>query len=281
MLLVADSGATKCDWKFDDLEIPKLNTIGFNPFFQTKEIIYNETKSNTDLMSKADAVDKLFFYGSGCSSDDRKAYVKEALQPLFPNANINVDHDLVAAALATCGNDPGIACILGTGSNSCYYDTGYLYEDVPALGNRLGDEGSGSYFGRKILSSFLYKRLPKYLHDRLVEDYGLSKEKIFDGVYKNAHENVFMASYMKVLSDFRDRPWVVKLVYDGMIEFIDIHVTGYKQHREVPVHFIGSVAYYFKDILQDACDHFGVEMGKVIKQPIHNLVDYHISEEAK
>lgn len=278
MLLVADSGATKCDWKYEAEELPKYSTMGFNPFFQTKEIIYSETKGNSDLMAKASEVSELFFYGSGCSSKDRKDYVKDALQPLFPNAKINIDHDLVAAALATCGNDPGIACILGTGSNSVYFDKGEMYEDVPALGNRLGDEGSGSYFGRKILSGFLYKRLPQYLHDKLATDWGLDKETIFEGVYRNPHENVYLASHMKVLSDFRDRPWVVKLIYDGLCEFLDIHVTGYKEHRDVPVHFIGSVAYYFNDILLDACAHYGITIGKIIKQPIHDLVQYHIDE---
>lgn len=276
MILVADSGSTKCDWLYEDKELPKFSTMGFNPFFQTQEIISRETKGNDGLMKKASDVSALYFYGAGCSSQDRKEYVKEALQPIFPNAQIEIDHDLIAAALATCGNEPGIACILGTGSNSVYFDKGQMYEDVPALGNRLGDEGSGSYFGRKILSGFLYKRLPQYLHDTLKNEWGLDKEKIFEGVYRNKHENVFLASHMKVLSDFNDKPWVVKMIYDGLCEFLDIHVTGYKEHRDVPVHFIGSVAYYFKDILQDACDHYGINMGKVIKQPIHDLLDYHV-----
>lgn len=278
MILVADSGSTKCDWMIatPDHHIPKFSTMGFNPFFHSQDLIIETLKSSEEATKYASSIKQVFFYGAGSSSADRKAHITGALDQFFVEADISVDHDLMGAAYATCGKEAGISCILGTGSNSCYFDGKDVYEAVPALGHRLGDEGSGSYFGRKILSQFLYKRLPDYLHDKLVNDYGLTKEIIFESVYRKPNENVYLASFMKSLSDFRDKEWVNNLVYDGMCDFMDIHVTCYDNHKEVPVHFIGSVSYYFKDVLEKVCEKFGIRLGKVIKQPIYNLVDYHL-----
>ncbi len=283
MILVADSGATKCDWKFaknghngNEEELPKVSTMGFSPFFHSKDFIADEIRKEADLNAQATEVDKIFYYGTGCSSEDRKEHIKTALQAIFNKADILVDHDLTGAALAACMGEEGIACILGTGSNSCYFKDGKVFEDVPALGHKLGDEGSGAYFGKKILRGFLYRRLPDYLMDKLKNEYGLSKEIIFDNVYVQGHENVYMASFMKSLSEFKEERWVKDFIRTGLKEFADIHITGYENYKEVPVNFIGSVAYYFQDDLQFVADHFGFKIGRIIKQPIHNLVEYHL-----
>lgn len=280
MILVADSGSTKCDWMLatEDQSIPKFSTMGFNPFFHSKEKIVSTLKESQEAVKYAASIQQVYFYGAGSSSPDRKAHIADALAQFFPKARIEVDHDLIGAAFSTCGDDPGISCILGTGSNSCYFDGKEVYEAVPALGHRLGDEGSGSYFGRKILSKFLYKRLPSYLHEKLVEDYGLTKEVIFENVYRQPNENVYLASFMKSLSDFKDEKWVKELIFDGMTEFVDIHVTCYENYQDVPVHFIGSVSYYFQDILEEVCKSFDIKLGNIIKQPIYNLVDYHVAK---
>ncbi len=277
MILVADSGATKCDWMFvsENEEPVKVSTIGFSPFFHSEAFITNNIKQSTEFKKRAELVDQIYYYGTGCSSKPRKAHMQRALKAVCSNASIYVDHDLNGAAYAACMGEEGIACILGTGSNACYFNGVGIEEGVPALGHRLGDEGSGSYFGRKLLSKYLYKRLPEYLQNKLENDYGLNKEIIFENVYSKPHENVYLASFMKSLSDFKEEKWVVDFIYSGLAEFADIHITSLPKHQEIPVNFVGSVAYYFQHILQRVSDDFGFTIGRIVKQPIYNLIEYH------
>ncbi len=277
MILVADSGATKCDWMYADGDkiSDKVSTMGFSPFFHTEELIIEKIREKEHLASVADKMSKVFYYGTGCSSTDRKQKIQKALQKVFVNAKVEVDHDLNGAAVATCMGEPGIACILGTGSNSCYYDGKDVFEEVPSLGHRLGDEGSGYHFGKQLLRLFLYKRLPDYLMDKLSNDYGLDKEKIFANVYKEGYVNTYLASFMKSVSDFNNEKWVKEFIYKGLSEFADFHIKVYKNYDLLPVNFVGSIAYYFKHVLEDVAKDNGFEIGRVIKQPINNLVEFH------
>lgn len=283
MLLVADSGSTKADWKlFDGEKVhdKKFVSKGFNPFFHDKEFILTELAQNEDLKKVAAKISKLYFFGAGCSSADRNEVIAEGLRGFFPNAEVIVDHDLKGAVYSIYDEgEASIVSILGTGSNSAFYDGEKLVENIPALSYVLGDEGSGSYYGKRILASYLYNRLPPKMHRELQEAYGLTKEGIFDRVYNQPNANVYLASFAKFLSDHKEYHYVKRLVYQGMLEFMDIHICGYEGYQNVPAHFIGSIAYYFEDILREVASRRQIKVGKIIKQPIHTLTDYLVERE--
>lgn len=278
MLLIADSGSTKCDWRLvaEDKSYTEITSIGLNPYFHDEDFIENELKSNAKLMEHADRVTAVFFYGAGCSSTALKRTVDRGLSRVFQKAQIYVDHDLVAAAFAVYEGEPCISCILGTGSNSCHFNGDIVREEVPALAFILGDEGSGSYFGKKVLADFLYKKLPENLHNALRDKHGLNKDVIMDRVYMKPNANVFLASFMKTITEFKDEPYVREMIVNGLVHFLENHVMCYRDYKTVKTHFIGSVAHYNQDLLAEAADKCGVKMGKILKKPIDGLYDYHI-----
>lgn len=279
MYLIADSGSTKCDWMLVDeqgKEIESFTTMGFNPFFHDEHIIANAIRNNPGLFASAASVELVFLYSAGCSSRELKLVVERGLKHIFKQANVYVDHDLVAAAFATYNGKPGISCILGTGSNSCFFDGDNVSEEVPALGYILGDEGSGSYYGKKLLAEFLYHKLPKSISGILENQYKVTKKDIFENVYMKPHANVYLASFMKIFSDHRDNPWVVETIANGSRLFLQNHVQCFPNYRKVPVHFVGSIAYYFEDILRNVAGRMDIQTGNIIQKPIYGLVDYHI-----
>lgn len=278
MILIADSGSTKCDWMVvtKDNHRTKTHTMGFNPFFHDTELISEKLMENEYLVKVRKNIDNVFFYGAGCSSVDRNNIVLKALKQVFTDATtIKVDHDLTGAALATANDSPGIACILGTGSNSCQYDGNQITENIPALGYILGDEGSGSYFGKQMLSDWLYNRMPEKLAVEFGKRYEISKESIFESVYNKPHANVFLASFMRFASDHKHHPYFRQMIYQGLAHFISIHVWCYKNFRQVPVHFVGSIAYYFDEELREVARNHRFTVGKIEKRPIDPLGDYH------
>jgi len=278
MVLIVDSGSTKSDWVLlkgaNDRELFK--TMGFNPYFHNETIISNAIKQNEDLFRYTDQIEQVFYYGAGASNEDLKSIVRRALKKVFTKAEVMVDHDLVACAYATYTGVPAISCILGTGSNSCHFDGETVTEEVPALAYILGDEGSGSYFGKKLLSAFLYKHLPKAISDDLEKKFVLNKDVIMENVYMMPHANVYLASFMRFIAEHKEDPWVDETVYMGLNEFIRVHVCCFKDHQEVPVHFIGSVGYFFRDQLERAAKEYGITIGTVTRKPIDGLVDYHL-----
>ncbi len=278
MYLIADSGSTKCDWMLlkDNNQTELFSTMGFNPFFHNETIISNAIINNKDLAQYADKVELIFLYSAGCSSKELKQIVERGLKLVFSKAHIYVDHDLVGAAFSTYSGTPGITCILGTGSNSCFFDGDIVSEEVPALGYILGDEGSGSYFGKKLLADYLYKKLPQEIHTVLQNDFKLSKKEIFESVYMKPHANVYLASFMKIFSSFKELPYVKETVAKGMAHFLQNHVCCFPNYKKVPVHFIGSIAYHFESILHQEAEKLDIQVGNIIKKPIDGLVSYHL-----
>ena len=182
---------------------------------------------------------------------------------------------MIGSAHATCENKPGIACILGTGSNSCYFDGTAIYEEVPALAYILGDEGSGSFYGKRLLADFLYKRLPASIYETLKNDYNLNKDKILQNTYFEKNANVYLASFAKVLHQHKNEKYVQNIVAFGMHTFLDIHVKCYKNYQEVPVHFVGSIAFHFRDILKNECSKLNIKLGNIVQKPIEKLAVHH------
>ena len=280
MILVADSGSTKCDWIFTDGESIRLSfhTMGFNPFFHNSELIESEIRKNIELTKVAPMVEHVYFYGAGASHEDRNEIIAKALRAVFNKAQVVVDHDLTGSVYATCGDEPGIACILGTGSNSCYFDGKDIHEEVPALGYVLGDEAGGTFYGKELLRMFLYNELPEKIHNGLKEKFNLTKESIFEAVYNKPNPNVYLASFMRFLSDQREEKWVRDFIYNGFSKFINIHIWKYENHKDVPVHFVGSVAYHFSDLLREACKIHRLNVGVITSEPVINLVEYHLKK---
>lgn len=278
LILIADSGSTKCDWLLLDINgnyQDSYKTMGFNPFFHSTELIASKIAENQSLKGISQRVRNVYFYGAGCSTPYYNSIVEKALKISFPNAENKVGHDLEGAAYAGYFGEPTIVCILGTGSNSCFFDGKAVHEEVPALGYILGDEGSGSYFGKMLLADYLYKRLPADLHASFFKEYGLDKAAIFQKVYNEPGANVYLAGFTRFLGQYVDHPFIYPKLVDGMRHFLDVHVCCFKNNRNVQINFIGSVAFYFGKALQQACDEMGLRLGHIVKQPIQNLVEYH------
>jgi glucosamine kinase len=280
MKFVVESGSTKANWALVNNEgtiVATYDTMGFNPFFHHSDFIGEHIRKNKKLVELAPQIDTVFFYGSGCSSDHFKQIVVQGLIRVFDQAAVYVDHDLIAAAYATYTGEPCISCIIGTGSNSCYFDGKNLTEEVPALAYILGDEGSGSYFGKRLLVDYLYKKLAPGIREDLEATYPLSEAIVFENVYQKPFANVYLAGFTPFIYKHRSEPYFAKMIEDGLALFLENHVCCYPNFREVPTHFVGSVAYYFSDTLKRAAERLNITVGTIIRQPIERLVAYHLN----
>lgn len=276
MKVIVDSGSTKADWKFITPESEQeLNTMGFNPVFHNSDQIEKEIlrafEGKVDFSQEAD----IYFYGSGCWDKKRKLVIENGLKRVFPHASIDVHHDLLGAARATCGNLPGISCIIGTGSNTCLYDGKDVIDNVTNLGYLCGDEGSGTHLGKKLIRHYFYRELPKALEQSLEEFIGGGKQVVLDTVYSGDPPNVYLASFTRFMSEHMDHPFIQRILYRSFAEFVDRHVRKYHGHMSLQVHFIGSIAYIFQDMLKIVLTERAMQHGIFIKQPIDNLVQYH------
>lgn len=276
MIVVADSGSTKADWKIiDKEETHSFSTMGFNPVFHSDQVIYTELSKAVDTNTSVKAAEKVYYYGSGCWDTKRKDVVARALRKVFEKAEIKVAHDLLAAARATCGSDPGIACILGTGSNSCLFDGEQVTDNVTNLGFLIGDEGSGTHIGKMLIRAYFYRELPKDLVEKLEKLIPGGKDEILDNVYENGSPNVYLASLTKFMSKNLEHPIIQKMLFESFGVFIDRHVRKYDRHIKLPIHFIGSVAYHFQDIIRLVLEERAMHAGNFIQKPIDHLVSYH------
>jgi N-acetylglucosamine kinase-like BadF-type ATPase len=276
MILVADSGSTKCDWITIDQGVigEKSSTVGFNPYFCDESFILNGLSSNSSLVAIKGKVKEIHFYGAGCSSPERNDIVRHALQKFFPEADVEVEHDVLASAIATCGNHPGLACILGTGSNSCYYDGKIVHDSNFGLGYIMGDEGSGSYFGKKLITHYLYGILPEPTLSAFQSRYLMNKEIMIEHVYASPGANVWLASFAKFFTEHPNDVWVRKMVQKGFEEFFDLAVINYPDYRKLEVHFVGSIAFYFEDILRAVGASREAKVGRIVRQPILGLAEF-------
>lgn len=280
MILVADSGSTKTDWMIVDEKSPmhKYSTAGFNPYFHDRSFIIDELKKNTELLNLSPKIKAIRFFGAGCSSPERNEVVRGALAEFFTNAEIHVESDMVGAVLSTCGDEQGIVGILGTGSNSRFYDGGKIHKNNFGLGFIMGDEGGGSYFGRKLITHYLYGIMPENITKKFNEQFEMNKEIMIANVYNNPKANVWLASFAKFFVDNREDEWVKKIVRKGMEEFFELYVCSYPNFKEVNVHFVGSMAYYFDEIIRDIAHERQVHLKKIVRHPINHLAEYFLSK---
>ncbi|SVC14301.1 uncharacterized protein METZ01_LOCUS267155 [marine metagenome] len=277
MILIADSGSTKCSWVVCDLEgnlIEKCKTIGFNPFFTNKESIIKHLDSSTLDKYKHD-IKEVFFYGAGCSTKEKNKIIAQPLDMFFNNAQIIISHDIEAACYATYNGKPNISCILGTGSNSCFFDGKEIVENAPALGFLIGDEASGNYFGKKILNLYLNKKLPDDLKKKLESEFETNLSIIKNKTYNNNRANAFLAEYFPFVSNNKKHPIIKELIYKTLEKFFNLHIICYKNFDQVEINFVGSVAYYLTDEIHTTSEKYNCRIGKIIQDPIDGLINYH------
>ncbi|MFN3760115.1 MAG: N-acetylglucosamine kinase [Algoriphagus aquaeductus] len=276
MILIADSGSSKTDWRVIDRDgqISQYRGVGFNPYYMTAEEMSIQMRHDF-LVNLQEEIEVIFYYGAGCAAPERKQEVAEALRSIFSRAEIHVDHDLAAAAHATCGHSPGIACILGTGSNSCDYDGERITATRPAAGYILGDEGGGCYIGRKFLQDFIHEEMPSKIREAAIERFHLTQHIIQDHVYRQPYPSRYMASFCRFISENKSDPYCYGLFYNSFKDFFAKHVCKYTHYREKPVSFVGSIAYYNSDILRKAALDTGIQVNLIIESPIAGLTLYH------
>jgi N-acetylglucosamine kinase-like BadF-type ATPase len=280
MILIADSGSTKTDWLLSDKKelTIEIETIGFNPFFHTTEYVLAHLNKSKPLLQHASQITEIKFYGSGCSSEERKQVIADAFKQFFPNAHILVDHDMLGAALASCFDNPGLVAILGTGSNIAFWDGKNLRPTNHGLGYVLGDEGSGSYFGRKLITHFLYGVMPDDLKNKFYQVYRMDKETAIEHVYHKPNANVYLASFSRFLSQNDSHPYIQNLLHSGLTEFAETSILVYPEHTLYPVHFIGSIAFHFKSILTGISVEKNFKVGKIMVRPVEELLRYFINK---
>lgn len=274
--LIADCGATKSEWGLvDNGKSKSIITQGISPYFLDTEQIRNLLLKELKPRLRNSSVGEIYYYGTGCANPDNARSVKKALKQVFPDAFIEVTHDLVAAARALCGDKKGIACILGTGSNSCYYNGKRIVKNSPGLGYVLGDEGSGAYLGKKVLQYYLYGTFDDELRGRFDVTYLTNTTEILENVYKKPLPNRYLAGFTKFLAENRNHYMIENIIEDGLNDFFFNHLCKYNETWNYPVNFVGSVAFGFRDVLRHLCNSYEFELGKVIKKPMSGLIEYH------
>lgn len=279
MVAIVDSGSTKSDWVIlDDFKkvFLKTETIGFNPNFINKELITPEIQKNSNLISVKNSITKVFFYGSGCGVEKNRETMETELKKVFHKAEIIVKEDLMAAAYAAYKGKPAIVCILGTGSNSCYFDGKDVKIELPSLGFLMGDEGSGSAIGKQLVRRYFMKKLPADLHHEFEADYKLTIEDALKNMYHAPRPNAYLADFNKFVVERKDHPYFVNMISEEMKGFFEYQVMPYQEANDAEINFIGSIAYYYENILRSVAEQLNLNVGHVVQKPIESLVDYHI-----
>jgi glucosamine kinase len=280
MILIADSGATKTDWRLvhSRQDIRTFQTSGFNPFFVDSIHIRKEVESELVPYLDSRHVKEVFFYGAGCTAMEQCIVVEDGLKPIFPEARIKIENDLLGAARSLCGHHEGIACILGTGSNSCFFDGKNIIENVPSLGYILGDEGSGAHIGKKLLREVLSLSAPSEIRDLFSAKYNYSRVDILTHLYRQELPSRFLASFITFVKENISHPFIHSLVHDAFTDFFKTQILKYQRCREVPVCCTGSVAFYLADVLREVGKENGIEIKEIVQSPVNGLIEYHLVE---
>ena len=277
MKLIIDCGSTKADWVIlkEEKIVASFQSEGFNPNYTDKDsilgIILNESSYRTYIQE----IKEIFFYGSGCGSEMNRNIIKDIFSLIFINAKITVTHDMMAACHAVLHKNEGIVCILGTGSNSCFYDGNEITEKATSLGYILGDEGSGSYIGKTLIRDYFYKKMPEDLSSKFEEKYKINLNTLIDNVYHKNSASKYLADFSRFAYDNKEHDYIKDTLSRCFDEFIECFFLRYSNSESYEIGFVGSIAYYFKDILNKSLENHGLRLGKVIKNPIEGLIEYH------
>ena len=273
MKLIADSGSTKTAWAVAENPMHVIKTDGINPIFMDSDAIENTLRTQL-LPNLSQTITEVYFYGAGCANQEKNDVVKQALQAVFGDIKIEIASDLLGAARGLCKHQDGIACILGTGSNSCLYKNGNISWNVPALGFILGDEGSGAVLGKLLMGNLFKNQLPDEVKTDFEQTYGLSMMDVIEKVYRQPLPNRFLASFGPFISKHIAVPEMYNMVYGSLESFIVRNVKQYPTEKYA-VNFTGSIAYYFADILKDLSVKHNFKIGYISQNPLEGLIQYH------
>lgn len=276
MIILADSGSTKCDWTIvdeDNSVFKSFRTIGLNPLILSRNQIKDVLMKTADLKLNKSLINEIFFFGAGCENPDGGKRIREGLSEFFgKQVRIQVKGDIDAAVLAATSS-PGLVCIMGTGSNCCFFDGTKVIQKSPSLGYLLGDEGSGNAIGRTLLKDFYFDKMPEALQDKFVESFETDLDKVLGELYSHSYPNKYLAAFAKFAFDNLHYPYMYGLVKDHTVSFFDLNFPYYrKEVKKFPIHFVGSIGYYSKGIIKKELFKRGLEPGNFIKSPIENLI---------
>ena len=280
MKLLVDSGSTKADWiAINDAGKVLFTTqsLGLNPEVLNKEEIISRLNERFDISHNAKEVDSLFFYGAGCGTDRMKNFLTEVFQNYFPNAKVTVHEDTYAAVYATTPkNEKAIVCILGTGSNCSYFDGTVLHQKVQSLGYIAMDDCSGNRFGRHLLRGYYFNKMPADLAKEFETTYNVQPDPVKNNLYKEPNPNAYLATFAKFLIKHKDTDFCKKYIYEEMESFVENYIKQFDNYQQVPVHFIGSIAFYLKEELEEVLSKHNIKIGNVLRRPIDGLIEYHV-----
>ena len=280
MMLLADSGSTKTDWLLVSHDTTRFQSAGFNPFYQTQEVIVETMRRELLPQTEPNQVRQIFFYGAGCADEITSRPITNALAALFPLATtIEVHSDLLAAARALCGHKAGIACILGTGANNALYDGEKIINNIGSLGFWLGDEGSGGYLGKQLVVKYLHHELPEDLHEEFKKSFPeVSRLTILERAYRQPFPNRYFATFSPFLSQHLTDPFVHTLVGNAFRDFLTLYVCRHSDAAALPVHFTGSVAFHFHALLSEVLLEKNLHLGTIQRSPMTGLLRFHQSQ---
>ena len=275
-ILVAESGSTKTDWALISKgKITHFATQGIHPFFLQKEEIFSIFENELKINPIKTKLDEIHFYGAGINSEDSKNKIENCLIQYFNCKNAHTYSDMLASARATCLNEKGIACILGTGSNSCFFNGKKISHKTHSLGYILGDEGSGNHLGKKVLQYYLHNLFEDDIKKKFEAKYSNSLDEILENVYKKPFPNRYLAQYASFIFENRGNFMIENIAEDVLNDFFINHLLRYKEVWKTPVHFTGSVAFFLKDILENLCYQYELKLGNIIQRPMKGLVKFH------
>ncbi|WP_394749427.1 N-acetylglucosamine kinase [Spongiimicrobium salis] len=279
MILIVDSGATKSDWIALDNNGKELfftQTLGLSPEVLTREVIEDRLANNFELSKSKEEVSHLYFYGAGCGTDRMKTFLKEIFSDFFPNAKTEVKEDTYAAVYSTTkiGNQ-GIICILGTGSNCSYYDGNQLFQKVTSLGYILMDDGSGNFFGRKLLRDYYFHKMPQSLGIKFAKEYNLDADNIKEHLYKQPNPNTYLATFARFMIENKEHPYCKGVIDKGFQQFVNNYIMQFELATKVPINFVGSIAHYLRDELATVIERNDLILGVIRQRPIEGLMEFH------
>jgi N-acetylglucosamine kinase-like BadF-type ATPase len=281
MLLIADSGSTKCDWILYNTGKQKplrITTKGLNPSILDKKRFSKIIENTPDFYTYKNEVTSVYFFGAGCATKKSQAKAEKLISTFFVNAKVTAREDIMAAVWATTC-EPAVVCILGTGSNCCYFDGNKTHSRTPSLGYMVMDEGSGNYFGKELLKGYYYKQMPEDLRTKFESTYNLNEKKVTNKLYRSSTPNKYLAEFAHFLFENKRHPYISKLIKDGINKFIENHVLQFREElNSAPIHFVGSIAYYSMDFINTALLEKGIRVSSFVKRPIENLIN-HLEED--
>ena len=283
MIFIVDSGSTKCDWLAIDSEgkqlLEKQRTKGLNPAILSEKKLYSTIKKNDVLKQHSNEVTHVFFYGAGCGTENPSLLLAGVLQDFFPNAKVEVKEDTYAAVYSTIkDNEAAVVCILGTGSNCCYFDGTQLYQRVKSLGYTIMDDASGNYFGKQLIRDYYFNHMPEDISVAFAHKYNMEDDYIKYNLYKQPNPNAYLANFAEFMFLNKDSEYITNLIKNGIRLFAKNMIMQFKEVLDkVPVHFAGSIAYFSQDEIREVANEMGFEVGNFERRPIEGLVNYHIN----